>query len=224
MIGIVPIPGNTSSIVISVNPGKTLDVGLSDVFAEVFCFSLASHMEFLGVVSCLPALLCELYFVHISFDLFGVLLIHLLFDDVFEFRLGLRRFLFFGQALLVRDDVLYDSFAMLLELGGGHLLFLKALLYLIRVCCLFSGYFMAFFRSCRVGGSFVFVSPHHRLLSRCTRTPITWLFTTFCFTLCLSGSGHLILFHFSLCILFPSLFIPFGIPLVLLEEFLLNSG
>ena len=82
-------------------------------------------MELLRVVSCLPALLCELYFVLISFDLFLLLLIHLLFDDVSEFLLGLRRFLFFGQALLVRDDILYHSFAMLFELGSGHLLFLS---------------------------------------------------------------------------------------------------
>ena len=95
-------------------------------------------MEFLRVVSCLPALLCELHFILISFDLFLVLLIHLFFDDVNKFLLGLRRFLFFGQALLARDDILYDSFAVLLELSSGHLFFLEAHLLLIRICCLFA--------------------------------------------------------------------------------------
>ena len=170
-------------------------------------------------------MLCELYFVLISFDLCAFLLIHLLFDDVHDLLLGLRRFLFFSQALLAGDDVLYDSFAMLLELGGGHLLFLSGSLLLIHICCLFSGYFMAFFSSCRVGGSFVFVSPHHR---RTRTSRLTWLLTILSATLCLSllaiVLGHLILCHFSLFILFPSLFIPFGIPLVLFEEFLLNSG
>ena len=82
MIRIVPIPTHTSLVIIGKNPSQTFDVSLSNIFREFFHLRLFA-MEFLIVISDLPALTSQLNLVLISFYFTVILLCYLFFYYLF---------------------------------------------------------------------------------------------------------------------------------------------
>ena len=91
-------------------------------------------MEFLSIISGLPAILSELYFVLICLNLLFLFFIDLFLDNLLDLFVSLFFLLLFGQTIIIgSDNLLYFSFSICLELFSCHLFhgFLFVLLILL---------------------------------------------------------------------------------------------
>lgn len=68
VVWIIPIPGDASIVIVLEDPFEALDVGLSDVPAELLDLAFSDDMEFFSIVPLFPTFLGKFNLVLVCFD------------------------------------------------------------------------------------------------------------------------------------------------------------